>query len=452
MLISPFGICLVVLAISLVISKRSIVDSYFSVWQLAFVVEGCVTAGTFLSTRSFSLSWGDYFQIVLLFLAVIMSLCERKPISIYFRVFFIIVIGNLLILAFFPLKELVRDYAALDRSLTYYSVSDIYVYPKMGIQPIKTAVRFLVYIANALSLFYFISIERWTVIVNKYISIWKFVLKYLTFEFIIKNIFHRYRYIQILDWFFGSKGAMTRVSTIRRNGLFTLIGFNAEPSHLLMVAIPFLIVYVLSDVDDYSVKKKYMIILYTFFVCFLSGSFRAVGMLPIVLVFMLIKFKGNPFLYGGIIVFLISAFLIGVTGNFDYLSDRLASVWIDYNSGSYFSEGRLNTIFEAFSVFLKRPLVGCGLGTAFAYGFIPSILETFGLIGALYWYRIMFFKIARVKYIRHGVIYMLLLTVMWIYTNAISTGYIETTLMLCLAISFSQMQNKVENSFSNVLF
>ena len=89
MLISPFGICLVVLAISLVISKRSIVDSYFSVWQLAFVVEGCVTAGTFLSTRSFSLSWGDYFQIVLLFLAVIMSLCERKPISIYFTINFV---------------------------------------------------------------------------------------------------------------------------------------------------------------------------------------------------------------------------------------------------------------------------------------------------------------------------------------------------------------------------
>ena len=116
---------------------------------------------------------------------------------------------------------------------------------------------------------------------------------------------------------------------------------------------------------------------------------------------MLIKFKGNPFLYGGIIVFLISAFLIGVTGNFDYLSDRLASVWIDYNSGSYFSEGRLNTIFEAFSVFLKRPLVGCGLGTAFAYGFIPSILETFGLIGALYWYRIMFFKIHFLAFINY---------------------------------------------------
>ncbi len=442
MSITPFGLIIIVYTFFTIITKRNASLSYLTIWTAAFLTEGCITAGIFMQIGGTTFSVGDYFQAVLIIMSLSMCVKMQKANDVGLVIVFILItVLNILSLAFFPLNELVRGYDALDRSLQYYSVNDIYTYPTLGIQTYKTAIRYIIYIINALSFSSFITFEKWKKIEYAYIRTWKKILVYLVFEFITKNLLHWAGYISILDWFFGSGNTMMSVSNTTRNGLFVLIGFNNEPSHLLMIIIPFLLIYILSDFDDYNLQKKYSIIVVSLVICLLSGSFRAVGMMPIVLMFLVIKYRKNVLTYSLIGILLLGLFIFGSTGSFDYLANRINGVILDYSSNSYYVEGRLNTIVEAFDVFIKRPIIGCGLGTAFAYGFIPSILETFGLLGTMYWYRIMFYKIANIRAISHGYIYMILLSIMWIYTNAISTGYIGTTLLICCAISASNFQD-----------
>lgn len=439
MTISPFGVFIIIYTLY-VFAKRNLKKCYYLLWKFALLTEGVISAGFFIRIGDISISPGLFFQVLLFLVAFFVrrNNRERKDRQLIF-IFVLLVIINVGMLAIDPLKELVRSYGAADRSLEYYSIEDIYIYPSVGMQTITTALMFVLFVINALSFSSYISEEEWKKIEYGYIRIWKYLLYYLLFEFITKNIFHWYGYVKLLDWFFGADGVMVYVSSVSRSGLLVLIGLNVEPSHLLMLIIPFLFVYVLSDYDEKKGRKKNAYIILTFILSVLSGSFRAVGMIPIIFLLMIIEYKPNGKIVASFSLLLITGFLLESLGLLESLERRLSSLIAtvtNYNAGSYFAEGRVNTIIEAFGIFIKRPLFGCGLGTAFAYGFIPSALETFGLIGTMYWYRIMFFRVGNIRRIRNGRKYMILLTIMWFYTNAISTGYMGTTLILCLSIAF----------------
>lgn len=437
MSISPFAIVLIISVIWILFTRRGLLNHYLSIITLSLVVEGIVSSGYFVSFGENSISFSDFFQMILLIYSIIVLISIKDKKKYWIVVFVLVVVINILSLALFPLDEYVRRYDSLDKSLLYYSINDIYSYPELGIQTYKTAIRFIVYIINLIAFSLCISIDRWVVIVGKYIKACKVMLAYLGIEFLLRNILHWNGFISIIGWFFGSTNAVTVSSGLVRNGLNVILGFTNEPSQLSMVLTSFVIIYILSNIDENTLTKKNIIIIFSILFSFLCGSFRIVGSLPIILLIYSIKYKRNVGAYAVISALILGVFILGISGNLDYIFTRLSSVIADSRSSVLFKEGRINTIVEGFAVFLKRPLIGCGLGTAFAYGFIPSILQTFGLLGTACWYHIAFNKVADINRTKNGFKYCVLITILWIYTNAISTGYIGTTTLLLFAIKYS---------------
>ncbi|MBM6839390.1 hypothetical protein H9X77_14430, partial [Clostridium saudiense] len=99
----------------------------------------------------------------------------------------------------------------------------------------------------------------------------------------------------------------------------------------------------------------------------------------------------------------------------------------EYNLSS--SELRVVTLIESYKLFLKRPLFGMGLGTTYAFGFMPTMLATTGMMTFIAWFKLMFKTIGEYAKNKKNLIIIIALIATWNLQGQMEPAYSLITLL-----------------------
>lgn len=433
MTISIAGILFSIMVLIVLISGAGLKKIFLVIYSMCMIADFTINAGYFLSVGETIFKIPDFIQFVL-FILSISIIFSKKDLLVNKNIFLIAMALsiNLIALKMMPYSGLVRSFDSMD----LMTGDGIYSVPTLNIQSYKSAIRIFIFIVNSLVFKSLITLEEWTLIKRRLILVGALMIAYCWFEFFVKNIFGLNTKL-FLDIFFGL--TIEDSMMIERNGLLTVHGFASEPSQLAMIIFYFMVFFILSD--DYKISRVLSSLIWSAIpLLLLSGSFRAIGLIPLILCIYSLK-RVRAFSMMPLILLLFGIF--GVILNFDkfdfYLT-RLSQL-MDYVanpvSGEYTELARLTTVMEAFDIFVKNPLLGVGLGTTFAYGFLPSILASTGIIGTFTWYFIMTYAIGNIYKNKIMVQVIIVLSFAWLYTSAIDIAYSSVVLAIIMQMHYS---------------
>ncbi len=424
MSITPAGILAILISFYIIITKKRIDKIVMALFTFNLLYEGFVNVGYFAALSGQIFKVPDYLQIVTAVFAAVIFL--RRP-SAKWTVFALTIITSVVLLIFLPFDELVRTFNGVD----FINNEKYMHYPSFDLQCVKTSLRLLCFTWNFSAVMRIMTKEDWERIREKYFKLGRFVICFAWFEFVFKNLFGGANLmISVFTAFFGADNAV--VVNLSRNGFKVIMGFNNEPSQFAMMLFSYLIIYIIGKEWENQTRRQIWITLSAFGVMILCGSFRPVGMIPIlILIYMVVSKKSTNSILA-VFGLSIGLILLDTFGMVEYYASRLGRAFqflvsLDPTGIGGGEAGRLYTIVEAFGVFIKRPLFGIGPGQTFAYGFVPSMLAMTGIFGLMAWYWLMFGK-------EHGIssansktktnlIITFIISLSWIYTDSIAIGY-----------------------------
>lgn len=429
------SICVAAIVVYLFITNPKAETLLLKVFTVNLLYEGFINLGSFATIGGLVLKVADVLQIICVLLSVIIMI--RRGVNPGLVAFVTAVVMSVVMLVVNPLNEMVRTFDSLD----IVGDSKIMHYPSLDAQGIKTTFRLLAFALNATVISLCMTKEKWKEILDKYLQVGRIVIIYAWLEFVIKNILNLSILETVLSSIFGAD--LSVMTGLERNGLFVITGFNNEPSQFCMMLYSYFLVYLMSASYKRQTTWQRRITLSGLALMFLCGSFRLVGMLPVMLIIYMIVTENRTKAIGltsaaaGLLV------MLYFTGALDYYFGRLdnAMLFVETLDSSMVGgeAGRLNTIVEAFGVFLKRPILGIGPGQTFAYGFIPSMLAMTGLTGLVSWYGYMFFSIGGIRKTKNSAKWIWILvavSVSWIYTDSIAIGYSIYVLAMAFSIRY----------------
>lgn len=406
-----------------------------ALFSLNLLFEGFINIGYFASIGGQVFKVPDFLQFATVIVAVF---CLHGKISGRLLMFILSVLISLVLISFIPYNEMVRSFNALDRVV---DLSEYMHYPSLDIQAIKTTIRMICFAVNGYAVSRVILREEWDDLIEKYFKYGRILFIYVWVEFVFKNILNSNAIQNVINFFFGA--SQTSVSSLYRNGLRVLQGLNNEPSQFTMMVYSYWLIFILCKEWKRLSAVEIWITLSSTILVFLSGSFRVVGLLPIIILLYLI-ISEKPII--SIIIFAFIALGLAVAdafGYLDYYFNRLNNSILFLQTGNSMlsggEAGRLYTITEAFKVFFKRPLFGIGPGQTFAYGFIPSILAMTGLFGFFTWYNVIFGDIGEYREKKNKRTIFLSIAIIsfsWVYTDSIAIAYSIYVIAIALAIRF----------------
>lgn len=444
MMISPAGILVVMAIFVVLLSRTTIRHKFVTIYGMCMMADFFLNLGYFLLAGDTILKVADFIQAVLFGLSIYIMLTSKNSKSVYRNTVLIVAVLalNLIMLKILPYGGLVRSFDAMDLLMR----SDIYIVPSLNFQSYKSAVRILVFIVNCLVFASLITPSAWSRVRQRLIKCGVFIVSFCWIEFFIKN-FIGLNTKPIMDIIFGK--TIIDDMLLIRNQLITVHGLASEPSQLAMILFYFLVFFVIAETNcKISVRDK-KIIWSGVLILLLSGSFRAIGLIPwIVAIYVVRKGKVPVFVPASVIV--IALILFVNISKLEFYSTRFTDLFLflaNPNTSEYTEVARLVTIVEAFEVFLQKPFIGVGLGTTFAYGFLPSILVTMGLMGAITWYHIIFNQIARVMSSRSNMTITAILSFVWLYTSAIDIAYSSVVLAIAMEMLFSKSNTPAIKEF-----
>lgn len=211
------------------------------------------------------------------------------------------------------------------------------------------------------------------------LKVGKFVLIFGAFEFIIKNISPEIFKI-VINLIFTGNTSNYFISS--RGGINPILGFSFEPSMFVWSNLFFGLI-LLSSND----KKKIQWFLLVLIELFVSMSFMSVLVILLLLFYSIFNLKGKERLAIFILIFLF-CLLLYIFRNSNIIHYYIQRVLKSQNtllsndfSSDLNSEIRLQTIKYTLSQFIWCPLIGTGLGTAYAYSCITTYLTSIGIVG-----------------------------------------------------------------------
>lgn len=418
-------------------------------FALNLIYEGFINVGFFVTVSTQLFKVPDFLQFVCVFLSLLILLKRGFRIGL---IAFIVAIGmSVAMLLLHPLQEMVRTFNGIDfvNNIKYMH------YPSFDLQTVKTSVRLICFAINGTAVAACMTRERWLKILDMYLKVGRIVIIYAWIEFVLKNILNITFTETLIKSIFGTDTSL--MTELERNGLFVVIGFNNEPSQFCMMLYSYFLVYLLSQGYLRQTKGQIRLTVSAIALMVLCGSFRAVGLLPILLILYLIQNRVNVRTIAVVCVLSIALIVLYISGALDYYLARLERALqftqtLDATMGGG-EAGRLNTIVEAFQVFLKRPLLGIGPGQTFAYGFVPSMLVMTGLLGIATWYHLMFGTIGQIGASankRRWLLIALVVSISWIYTDSIAIGYSIYVIPMMLSIRYDASPAELPRQLNGV--
>ncbi len=399
--------------------------------------EGFINVGTFISLGATAFKVADFMQFVCVFISLIILIKRGVKLGL---IAFIAAIGlSVLMLVIDPLDMLVRTFNGID----FVDNLDYMHYPSLDLQTVKTSIRLICFAINATAVAVCMNRKRWLKILDLYLKAGRILIVYAWIEFVLKNILNITVTETLIRIIFGADTSI--MTSLERNGLFVIVGLNNEPSQFCMMLYSYYLVYLMSRGYKRQTKKQVWLTVSGIALMVLCGSFRAVGLLPVLLVLYLIQNENRKQSVIVVCVLCVVLAILYITGALDYYLGRLERAMLftetlDANIGGG-EAGRLNTIVEAFQVFAKRPILGIGPGQTFAYGFIPSILVMTGVGGMITWYVLMYGTVGRIGTSPckgRWLLIALVISVSWIYTDSIAIGYSIYVIPMMLSIRYDR--------------
>lgn len=436
MTIASVIVCII--TIYIVFTKRYVSRILISLFALNLIYEGFINTGYFaiISGQIFKVS--DFLQLVMAaFSAVI--ICKRFPPKLF--LYMLVITASVICVILCPFNEMVRTFDGVD----YINNAKFMHIPVFDMQCLKTTLRLLCFGWNSAAILLTIRKERWEELRKQYFKFGRIVICYAWIEFVIKNFLGGAQIIKRLFAIIFGVDA-TIMTGLSRNGLNVIIGFNNEPSQFTMMLFSYLIIYIIGKEWENQTSKQKWITLSAFLLMILSGSFRPIGMIPIlILLYMVVSKKPlNSIIIACVVC--ITLVVLNSFGMIEYYAARLGRTFeflstLDPSGIGGGEASRLATIVEAFKVFAKRPILGIGPGETFAYGFIPSMLVMTGLFGTMSWYALIFGRSSGVSLVNNetktNLILLLIISISWIYTDSIAIGYSIYVLAIALEMKRS---------------
>lgn len=274
-------------------------------------------------------------------------------------------------------------------------------------------------------------------------------------EYIIINIFSGVNFREyIIPLFTSSEGSkIYTFSTARFFGLKSAFLFYSEPSY---VSGPLLVFYLINYVRGNVSNKTLIWFLISFFVAIASGSTNCIIMIFLgifTISKMVLKNKGiknkdrvmkifllvMAFLF--IFIFLVTNYS-SIEKYFNKVYEKLlAYITLTQTRNSSTISGYIRRYGNqvCYSVLKTNPIIGVGLGTTRGYGFIPSMLATFGIVGSIF--LLNFYKnVLNIKITKNN--FILFIAVVGILTAFYSSSHMYSFILIPILISFNKLINE----------
>jgi len=178
---------------------------------------------------------------------------------------------------------------------------------------------------------------------------------------------------------------------IVRGGTYAIQGFMREPSHFAMSFLPGIIVLSLSVGKGTKMRLLEILVVGALF---FAASFTGFGLicfwLALKIINQLTHWKMMSLLKSSILLLGVFFLCIGLFFYWNhfpllsYYANRLMGA-LGFGPSIGSESIRMGSILEMLKLFLLYPILGCGLGSTNAHGFLPSLLANVGILGFISW-------------------------------------------------------------------
>ncbi|MDD2371390.1 MAG: hypothetical protein PHQ32_05240 [Firmicutes bacterium] len=386
-MIKPFGaILLIYFLYKILFSKEITVNNVFKyLLGLLIFFELFINVGYMFKIANYEVLYSEFILLLLFIISLIIIKNNFKKIRIKGTVILITisVIATEINLLINPITEnIFRNKGYLIPVFSYYSILIL--------------LRFLMMLVISVAAINIIKYEDVINIIDGLARKAKYIFVICILEWIVKNLFFSQMYSFIVDYIFG-EGIYQVGVLLKRGSIYSLQGLLREPAYLTFGVFIFLIIIILSN---YKSKVKYTYLIVGSSLILVSGSLS--GVVYILALFMMVVSmnKNKSKLLGLGIVVLIGGILFLQTELASYYIGRIVNSWriVNSSSGAVFSSEqiRLFSITETFkTVFLKRPILGAGLGIPYAFGTDIMIFSSIGIFGSVLWFWYYFISLGK---------------------------------------------------------
>jgi len=284
-------------------------------------------------------------------------------------------------------------------------------------------------------------------VISKYGAISLYFLGFL--DWLIRVVFREPILTKLLGSIFGLRAHSQSTSFFLRAGLIGFQGLYAEPSHYASWC--FLICsYVILSTKSSTRGKLFAVAGSVTMILSSSARGFVLSIALLFVILLLILSENRKKLRLIVVILILSLPMIVIIGMFiqsEYAQYAVLRTKGFLGLGNIVtsSEGaRSFSIRNANDVFLSMPLMGVGIGSIAAAGFLSTFLASFGIIGAIAYFKILFFF-----RIRFTVLSMVLTFVLLGYLyGSMGLAFISSPSILLIPYMFESVGSQKRNEFS----
>lgn len=434
------GTALLIMSIWQYISKNPI-EAFKSSLLIFTVVTAHIQIGYMIRIDTFSITIPDALLIFNGVMAIILIVAQRGTVRVSVaELFFILIIFlSMVALAVRPYSE---ELVPLGVSWTAV-VSGI----ESGRVPNIDSASFIYLIRLAL----FLAILRLIILCKDRIIFLEFIEKFVIYsapfiflyslEFLLKGAFGTNIILDIGNVIFGKLGAQLDF-LLERGGLLALQGLTLEPNFLTQSIFIFSLACLVSKPSEIWIRAAFALV---YPLLLFSGSLQAVLVASALFAFILIWTKIDRSMI--VLTFFVTFFIMlgssqvsdGFAQYFLYRTSIITQIISDYDNLKYeliFNSEvvRIVSIVENIKLSMYNGLLGVGLGSTYAYGFVPSALSNIGIVGFLAWLWVMHWFFNKVGY-RVILLRAVLMLLAFLFIGNLHLLYYPVNLILGIALT-----------------
>lgn len=392
-----FSIVLIVTLLIFLFLSDTLKSLYNKVFILAIILDINIGAGYFFKLGSNEFSFSDVITgiLVIISLIILIKVPLEKKVFITIACLITVIIIGVLFLIFIPYNgSIINSSGSWDGYLYGLQNKVKVVFTSQAILMITRVMIFTVLLLVNESIF---TKKDWNIVIKYVLYFSKFSIIWGAFEWITKNMFNTNIMNNISNTIFGIGGS-TYTDLILRDDAYAIMGFSREPSGYA-ITLAYIAILIMFNV---KINNDNILWLYaSLALLFLSMSLSSIilGIMIIIISALVFEFEinwANVFKITLILIAILGVviYILNQNSNDNYYMLRLKNSLKEfqliiqgrYKTGIITSEKvRIISIVDTFKVFLDRPLLGIGIGTANSHSSIISILSNIGIIGFFYW-------------------------------------------------------------------
>ncbi|MFY3790516.1 hypothetical protein ACOQFO_02170 [Ureibacillus sp. MALMAid1270] len=421
----PFGLFIILVVFFVFVKKKNFKEIYVSLLAITISVESFVNVGYFLRFGSYEFTYSEFLLLLLGVLSIIIIIKQPLNKGLVFFGFllgFVVIISNAMLII-----------NPIDKPIVTYGMgwgTGESTNAQFTFQSIKMTLRILLFILIAIAAISVIKKKDINILKKYFIGTGNIVIILVLIEFIIKNIFKSSFYNTAVNWIFGI-GNSTITDLLVRDGIFSLQGLTREPSQLSIGIFYYSFVIILSKETN---RKNNIFLIIAIIELLLSRALMGVVLAICIIAIYAVINKKKIFAF---IIMACTFPFIFFSEYFSYYLNRIINslmlfkdvTQVDYTISEHV---RLISVLENFDLLVSRPFFGIGVGTSYAFGFLPTIISNVGLIGFFVWNILIFFVIAKMKINFDNFLIMIVMYMSWVTAGGLSTMYSMAILLLAI--------------------